>query len=70
MTEKAGSLERIEREMISGWLHRPQGAARSQGLVITHGAGSNCNSPLVIAVAGEFAADGIRCCAAIFPIDS
>jgi uncharacterized protein len=64
MTEKARSAERVERDMISGWLHRPGGAPRSQGLVITHGAGSNGSSPLLIAVADEFATAGypvLRC---------
>lgn len=73
MTEKT-AIERIEeekigqepvvQEMIRGWLHRPQGAQRKQGLVITHGAGSNGNSPLLIAVADAFAAAGfpvLRC---------
>ena len=58
------ALERIDREMIAGWLHRPQGDQKNQGLVITHGAGSNCNSPLLVAVAEAFAAAGypvLRC---------
>ena len=56
--------EKIELELIRGWLHRPAGAQRKQGLVITHGAGSNGNSPLLIAVADAFAAAGfpvLRC---------
>jgi hypothetical protein len=56
--------ERIEQEMIRGWLHCPEGSPHRQGLVITHGAGSNCNSPLLVAVAEAFAAAGypvLRC---------
>jgi uncharacterized protein len=58
---------RIEQELVRGFLHEPHGPAgtrRKQGLVITHGAGSNCNSPLVLAVAEAFAAAGfavLRC---------
>ena len=43
--------------------HRPQNGA-STGLVLTHGAGSNSNSPLLITVAGAFASAGftvLRC---------
>jgi predicted alpha/beta-hydrolase family hydrolase len=48
---------------VRGWLHEPE-AASGQGLVITHGAGSNCESPLLRAVAGAFAGAGfyvLRC---------
>ena len=48
---------------MRGWLHEPA-AARGKGLVITHGAGSNCESPLLRAVAETFAAAGffvLRC---------
>jgi predicted alpha/beta-hydrolase family hydrolase len=64
MTEREASLERVERELISGWLHRPFGDLKKHGLVITHGAGSNCNSPLLVSVAEAFAAAGypvLRC---------
>ncbi len=43
---------------VRGFLHRagsPAGAA----LALTHGAGSNCQAPLLLAVANEFAAAGI-----------
>ena len=43
--------------LVRGMLHRPAGPAR-QGLVFTHGAGGNCQSAVVKAVADEFAADG------------
>src|SRR5579864_2705968 len=35
---------------IRGFLHEPE-AASGEGLVLTHGAGSNCNAPLIVAVA-------------------
>jgi predicted alpha/beta-hydrolase family hydrolase len=53
--------------LIRGWLHEPhKPAAHSSGkaLVITHGAGSNCESPLLRAVAETFADAGfhvLRC---------
>jgi len=49
--------------LVRGWLHEPA-AARGKGMVITHGAGSNCESPLLRAVAETFAAAGffvLRC---------
>jgi predicted alpha/beta-hydrolase family hydrolase len=42
----------------------PAGSQRTLGLVITHGAGSNCDSPLLVAVAEAFVAAGypvLRC---------
>jgi uncharacterized protein len=55
---------RIEKNLVHGWLHEPESAQRKQGLVITHGAGSNCDSPLLVAIATTFAAAGfaaLRC---------
>ena len=43
---------------VSGFLHRPAGDATA-GLVLTHGAGSNCRAPLLVAMAEAFAAAGI-----------
>jgi uncharacterized protein len=40
---------------VAGFLHRPDGTTVG-GLVLTHGAGGNCGSPLLIAVAEAFAA--------------
>jgi predicted alpha/beta-hydrolase family hydrolase len=48
---------------IRGFLHIPA-VASGNGLVLTHGAGGNCESPLLTAVAGEFCASGfsvLRC---------
>ena len=44
--------------LVRGFLHRA--ASRSgDGLVLTHGAGGNSNSPLLIALAEKFAMEGI-----------
>jgi len=60
MTEPA--VERVEHELVRGWLHSPSVPPASKnekpGLVIAHGAGSNCESPLLIAIATAFAAAG------------
>lgn len=43
---------------VRGFLHRPENPNRD-GLVLTHGAGSNGNSPLLLAVAEKFAQAGV-----------
>jgi uncharacterized protein len=43
---------------VRGFLHRPVDA-RERGLVLTHGAGGNCNAPLLAALAGAFAEAGV-----------
>ncbi|MFL6312452.1 MAG: alpha/beta family hydrolase [Terriglobales bacterium] len=48
---------------VRGFLHDPQ-QANGEGLVLTHGAGANCQSKLLIALAGAFADAGylvLRC---------
>src|SRR5438045_8074940 len=48
---------------VRGYLHRPQGESQ-RSLVLTHGAGSNCNAPLLIRVAEAFSRAGmtvLRC---------
>jgi len=48
---------------VRGVLHRPVGA-QAHCLVLTHGAGSNCQSPLLVALAEAFCAAGwtvLRC---------
>jgi len=48
---------------VRGYLHRPE-RANGDGLVVTHGAGGNCNAPLLLAAADAFAAAGfhaLRC---------
>jgi uncharacterized protein len=48
---------------VRGFLHRPANP-NGEGLVLTHGAGSNCQAPLLIALAESFAGAGyivLRC---------
>jgi predicted alpha/beta-hydrolase family hydrolase len=48
---------------VRGFLHRPPAAA-GEGLVLTHGAGGNCQAPLLVALAEAFAGAGftvLRC---------
>jgi predicted alpha/beta-hydrolase family hydrolase len=50
--------KRFESELIKGWLHEPASAS-GDGLAITHGAGSNCEAPLLKALAEAFAQAGM-----------
>jgi len=43
---------------VRGYLHRPAGEAEDS-LVLTHGAGSNCQAPLLVAIAAAFASAGL-----------
>jgi predicted alpha/beta-hydrolase family hydrolase len=43
---------------VRGFLHRPA-AASGDGLVLAHGAGSNCGAPLLVAIAQAFAEAGV-----------
>ncbi len=43
---------------VRGFLHRPATAARA-ALVLTHGAGSNCSAPLLVAMADALGGAGI-----------
>jgi hypothetical protein len=48
---------------VRGFLHRPE-SPTGQGLVLTHGAGSNCQAPLLVAMTACFAGAGflvLRC---------
>ena len=48
---------------VRGLLHRPA-EPNGNGLVLTHGAGSNCQAPVLVALAGTFAEAGftvLRC---------
>jgi uncharacterized protein len=51
-------IRTFDSESIHGFLHVPS-TAPQDGLVLTHGAGGNCGSPLLIAVANAFAAAGL-----------
>lgn len=48
-----------EQPTILGFLHEPTNA-HGDGLVLTHGAGGNCETPLLVAVAEDFAACGLN----------
>src|SRR5580658_99383 len=48
----------FEQPGVRGFLHRPE-RAPERGLVLTHGAGGNCRSPLLIAAAKAFCAEGV-----------
>ncbi len=54
---------------VSGHLHRPANA-NGAGLLLTHGAGSNCHAPLLVALSSEFASAGytVLCCNLAFRI--
>jgi predicted alpha/beta-hydrolase family hydrolase len=43
---------------VRGFLHRPTNST-GDCLVLTHGAGANCNSPLLVALANAFSASGL-----------
>lgn len=67
MTPRLTSIEPFEDDAagpaVRGFLHRPAGPPAC-GLVLTHGAGSSCEAPILTAVAGAFAAAGftvLRC---------
>ena len=45
---------------VSGYVHSPASRKpKRAGLVLTHGAGSNCDAPLLVALAEEFASAGV-----------
>jgi uncharacterized protein len=50
-------IEPFSEERLRGFLHRPERAS-GDAIALTHGAGSNCQAALLIAVAEEFAAAG------------
>jgi uncharacterized protein len=43
---------------VRGFRHEPDNAG-GDGLVLTHGAGGNCNAPLLVAAAEQFSATGL-----------
>src|SRR3989442_12609742 len=56
-------LEPADGPAVRGFLHRPAPLS-GDGLVLTHGAGSNCQAPVLVAVAAALAAKGgtvLRC---------
>jgi uncharacterized protein len=51
-------VSRFEEGSVRGFLHRPAGPPEAS-LVLTHGAGGNCESPLLVAVAAAFCTAGL-----------
>jgi predicted alpha/beta-hydrolase family hydrolase len=47
----------VDEDGVRGFLHRCENA--EDGLVLTHGAGGDCNAPLIVAVANAFQAAGL-----------
>ncbi len=47
----------FEAQGVRGYLHKAEGVG--DGMVLTHGAGGNCNAPLLLAVAEAFQAVGV-----------
>jgi hypothetical protein len=52
------NVTHFERELVRGFLHEPE-HPNGKGLVITHGASANCETPLLKAVADAFAQSGV-----------
>ena len=51
-------IEPFSEEQLRGFLHRPEQPS-GDAIALTHGAGSNCKAPLLMAVAEEFAGAGL-----------
>ena len=63
VTTASETFERAMDPPVRGLLHRPAQAPRD-ALILTHGAGSNCRAPLLVALANLFAQYGylvLRC---------
>ena len=58
MLDGMAPIVAFERSGVRGFLHRPQDPDVG-GLALTHGAGGNCNSPLIAKTAGAFCAAGL-----------
>ena len=51
-------LDRAAEPNVRGYLHRPENST-AHGLILAHGAGSNAQAPLLIALAEAFSARGV-----------
>jgi len=58
MSNEPNNSVSFEKVGVRGFLHRPPGEA-ARGLVLTHGAGGNCNAPLLVSLAEAFASAGL-----------
>jgi hypothetical protein len=52
------AITRFEADFVRGFLHRPDGTT-TDGLVLTHGAGGNCEAPVLVAAAEACVAAGL-----------
>ncbi len=50
-------MKRFEKEKVQGWLHEPSDAPRA-AIALTHGAGSDCDAPFLVAAAENLAEAG------------
>ncbi|MBV9766843.1 MAG: dienelactone hydrolase family protein [Acidobacteriaceae bacterium] len=55
---ESANITQFREGSVRGFLHRPDEPG-SAGLVLTHGAGSNCRAPLIVAVAEAFCSAGL-----------
>lgn len=58
-----GDVTPFEKQDVRGYLHRPDRDS-DRGIVLTHGAGGNCDGPLLVALADSFCNAGmavLRC---------
>ena len=63
MAEPTPDIIPLDRDGVRGFLHRP-GERAGRGLVLTHGAGGDCASPLLVKTANAFSLAGfavLRC---------
>ena len=51
-------VEAFEAENVRGWLHKAAGGV-GDGIVLTHGAGGNCETPLLVAISEAFQNTGV-----------
>ncbi len=56
---KIVAVEAFQQGTVRGYLHNPPGQPAARGLVLTHGAGANCNAPLLVKAANILCDAGI-----------
>jgi uncharacterized protein len=56
--EAADKIDPLDKGGVRGFVHHPA-KPNGQGIVLTHGAGSDCTAPLLVAVANAFAEAGL-----------
>jgi uncharacterized protein len=56
--KQAPGVTPFEAESVRGYLHHPAGNA-TDGIVLTHGAGGNCEMPLLVILADAFSQAGV-----------